>query len=226
MATVLLVRHGRTTANATGILAGRTDVELDEAGRGQAGDAGSRLAGLPVAAVVSSPRLRCRDTAMAILAQQPAAGVADVVLEPGLDECDYGDWQGRSLAELAKEPLWATVQSQPSAVTFPGGESMAHMQARGVAAIREHDARLAQTDPHAVWVAVSHGDVIKAVIADALGMHLDLFQRIDVAPASVSIVHYGGSRPQVVGVNTLSGDLGWLRTPLPPDAQVGGGTGQ
>lgn len=226
MATVLLVRHGRTTANASGLLAGRTPgVDLDETGSTQAGDAGARLAALPLAAVVSSPMERCRQTATAILAQQQADGVGEIVLEDELSECDYGDWQGRTLAELAKDPLWSTVQQQPSAVTFPGGESMAQMQARGVAAVRSHDARLAEADPHAVWVAVSHGDVIKAILADALGMHLDLFQRLDVAPASISIVHYGGPRPQVLGVNTLSGDLGWLRTAPPPDAQVGGGSG-
>lgn len=226
MPTVLLVRHGRTTANASGVLAGRTPgVELDEVGRAQAGEAGARLASLPLAAVVSSPLDRCRQTATAVLAQQQTDGVGEVTTDPGLTECDYGTWQGRPLAELAKEPLWTTVQSQPSAVTFPGGESMAQMHARGVAAVRAHDARLALIDPQAVWVAVSHGDVIKAVLAEALGMHLDLFQRIDVAPASISIIHYGGPRPQVLGVNTLSGDLGWLRTPPPPDAQVGGGAG-
>jgi len=223
--TVLLVRHGRTTANATGVLAGRTDVQLDETGSTQAVDAGKRLAAVPLAAVVSSPRQRCRQTAMAILAQQEVAADGELVVEPGLDECDYGDWQGRPLADLAKEPLWVTIQSQPSAVTFPGGESMAQMQTRGVAAVRAHDARLAQTDARAVWAAVSHGDIIKAVLADALGMHLDLFQRLDVAPASISIVHYGGPRPQVLGVNTLSGDLSWLRTAPPPEAQVGGGAG-
>lgn len=226
MTTVLLVRHGRTTANATGVLAGRTPgVELDDTGRTQAGETGARLATLPLAAVVSSPLERCRQTATAVLAQQQSDGVEEITTDPDLTECDYGAWQGRPLAELAKDPLWAMVQSQPSAVTFPGGESMAQMQARGVAAVRAHDARIGRADPRAVWVAVSHGDVIKAILADALGMHLDLFQRLDVAPASISIVHLGGPRPQVLGVNTLSGDLGWLRTPPPPDAQVGGGAG-
>ena len=226
MATLLLVRHGRTTANATGVLAGRTPgVELDELGRTQAGDAGARLAAVPLAAVVSSPLERCRQTATAILAQQQTDGVGEIAIEDRLSECDYGSWQGRRLTELAQEPLWSTVQNQPSAVTFPDGESMAQMQARGVEAVRAHDARLSQSDPHAVWAAVSHGDVIKAILADALGMHLDLFQRLDVAPASISIVHYGSPRPQVLGVNTLSGDLGWLRTAPPGDAQVGGGAG-
>ena len=129
----------------------------------------------------------------------------------GLTECDYGEWQGRPLKDLAKEPLWKTVQAQPSAAHFPGGESMAAMQARVVDAVRRRDAAIEQEHgPGAVWVAVSHGDLVKAVLADALGMHLDLFQRINVDPASVSIVRYTASRPFVLATNTHDGDLSWL----------------
>jgi broad specificity phosphatase PhoE len=107
------------------------------------------------------------------------------------------------------------------------------MQARAVAAIRRHDAAIeAEHGPGAVWVAVSHGDVIKSILADALGMHLDLFQRINVGPASISIVRYGTNRPDVIATNTESGDLAWLRPPQhpagsadSPDAAVGGGAG-
>lgn len=225
MATVVLIRHGRTTANASGVLAGRTPgVELDETGTRQAGTAGARLAGVRLADIVSSPLERCRQTATAVLAQQGTEGAREVAVEDELSECDYGDWQGRPLAELAKEPLWATVQTQPTAAVFPGGESLAAMQTRAVAAVRRHDARIAsQAGEHAVWAAVSHGDIIKSVLADALGMHLDTFQRIDVHPASISIVHYGGPRPYVLGVNTLDGALGWLDHG--PGETVGGGAG-
>ena len=108
------------------------------------------------------------------------------------------------------------MQSQPSAASFPGGESMRAMQDRAVEAVRRHD-RLVEEEhgPDAVWVAVSHGDVIKAMLADALGTHLDLFQRIQVDPASVSIVRYTEARPYVLGTNTSAGDLSWL-TPPPP----------
>ena len=186
MATVLLVRHGRTTANATGLLAGRAPgVDLDDVGRDQAAQAADRLAGVPVARVVSSPLDRCAQTARAILDRQTGAAPSSV--EDEITECDYGRWQGRRLEDLAKEDLWGTVQSQPSAVVFPGGESMTGMQARAVAAIRRHDAAVeAEHGPGAVWVAVSHGDIIKSVLADALGMHLDMFQRLEVGPASVS----------------------------------------
>ncbi len=244
MATVILVRHGRTSANASGTLAGRTPgVRLDGTGTEQARRTAERLAPVPLAAVVSSPLERCKQTARAVLAARPVGGPdVPLVVDRGLSECDYGEWQGRSLKDLAKEKLWSTVQSQPSAVTFPGGESMATMQARAVAAVRRHDAEVTQErGDGGVWVAVSHGDLIKAVLADALGLHLDLFQRITVDPASVSIVRYTGSRPYVVSSNTHAGDLSWLAppptrrrarrggrgvaAPAADDAAVGGGAG-
>jgi len=226
MATVLLVRHGRTTANATGLLAGRTPgVGLDDLGREQAARTGDRIAAVPVARVVSSPLERCRETTRAILERQSAAPPESV--DADLIECDYGAWQGRALKDLATEELWRTVQAHPSAVTFPGGESMARMQARAVAAIRRHDAEVeSEHGPGAVWVAVSHGDLLKVILADALGMHLDMFQRIEVGPASVSIVSYGAGRPKVLATNTDSGDLSWLATSVPSaEAAVGGGAG-
>jgi len=234
MATVILVRHGRTTANATGVLAGRLPgVRLDERGVEQAAATAARLSPVRLAEVVSSPLERCKQTARAIGDQQ--AHGPRIAAERKLSECDYGEWQGRALKELAKEPLWKVVQSQPSAVVFPGGESMRGMQDRAVEAVRRHD-RLVQEEygDDAVWLAVSHGDVIKAILADALGTHLDLFQRIQVDPASVSIVRYTEARPYVLGINTTGGDLSWL-TPAPssrkrrqkaaPDAMVGGGAG-
>ncbi|TFD67133.1 histidine phosphatase family protein [Cryobacterium sp. Hb1] len=226
MATVILVRHGRTTANATGMLAGRTPgVGLDQVGREQAARTGERLAAVPLVGLVSSPLERCQQTSALILQHQTGSPVTTE--DADITECDYGQWQGRSLTELALEKLWPVVQAQPSAVVFPGGESMATMQARSVAAIRRHDARIeAEFGPDAVWVAVSHGDIIKSILADALGMHLDLFQRISVGPASVSIVRYGPHRPNVFATNTDSGDLSWLRSSAQgADAPVGGGSG-
>ena len=227
MATVILVRHGRTTANAAGLLAGRaTGVSLDQLGREQAALTGDRLAVVHLAGVVSSPLERCQETAQLILDRQ--AGKPFTPTDPDLTECDYGQWQGRTLSDLATEDLWSAVQSQPSSVIFPGGESMAAMQARAVAAVRRHDAAFeAEYGPGAVWVAVTHGDIIKSLLADALGMHLDLFQRINVGPASVSIVHYGAVRPTVYATNTDAGDLSWLSNGIHTgDAPVGGGAGQ
>ena len=212
MPTVLLVRHARSTANTSGVLAGWTPgVGLDGTGREQAAGLGRRLAGLPIAAVVTSPLQRCRETAALALDGAPTAQV-----DHRLGECRYGDWTGRSLKELARDPLWRVVQAHPSAVTFPGphGESMPAMQQRAVAAVRQHDARVAdEHGPDALWLAFSHGDVIKAVIADALGMHLDSFQRIMVDPCSVSAVRYTQLRPFALRVNDASGDLSALRPP-------------
>lgn len=233
MATVILVRHGRTTANASGVLAGRTPgVSLDDVGRTQAEATAARLAAVPLVEVVTSPLERCKETAAAIVKAQE--GRPRRSTERGITECDYGDWQGRKLRTLAKEPLWKVVQTQPSAAAFPGGESLTTMQARAVAAVRRRDAVVeAEHGPGAVWVAVSHGDIIKALLADALGMHLDLFQRLHVDPASVSIVRYTATRPFVLASNTHAGDLSWLRPPPPAkarsrrgdDAAVGGGAG-
>jgi probable phosphomutase (TIGR03848 family) len=229
MATVLLVRHGRTAANASGILAGRTPgVELDEVGIAQATRMAERLAAVPLAGVVSSPLDRCRQTSAFIAKQQEHGMQASeplISIEDELTECDYGDWQGRPLSELAKEELWSVVQRQPSAAVFPGGESMTAMQARSVRAIRRHDARFeAEFGPAAVWAAVSHADILKSILADALGMSLDLFQRISIGPASVSIIRFGPRQPDVLATNTDSGDLAWLKNAPPDsDAAVGGG---
>lgn len=220
MTTLLLVRHGLT--HLTGpVLAGWTpDLHLDERGQAQAAALGARLAPVPLAAVVSSPLERCVETASAL--GRP------VETDERLGECRYGDWTGQELKRLAKDPLWRQVQAHPSAVTFPGGESLRAVAARAVDCVREWNARVGD----ATWVAVSHGDVIKAVVADALGLHLDQFQRITVDPCSVTVVRYTELRPFVVRLNDTGGGVDDL---LPPrrkgrrkpssDAPVGGGAG-
>jgi probable phosphomutase (TIGR03848 family) len=238
MATVLLVRHGRTSANTAGILAGRSPgVELDDVGRAQAAALGERMAPVPLAALVSSPLRRCRQTAQAMLGAR--TDQLPLSTDAGLIECGYGEWTGRTLKELSKEKLWRTVQQQPSAVRFPGGEAMTEMAARAVGSVRSWDQKITATNGEdAVWVAVSHGDVIKAILADALGSHLDTFQRILVNPASVSVVRYTAARPYVVTMNSSGSDLAAMFPPRKPapkrsrraaapadDAPVGGGLG-
>ncbi|GAA3797756.1 histidine phosphatase family protein [Amycolatopsis tucumanensis] len=233
MATVILLRHGRSTANGSGVLAGRTPkVGLDDTGRAQAQALVERLAGVPLAEVVCSPMLRCKNTVAPLVAER---GLIRTV-EPRLSEVDYGEWTGRELKDLVKEPLWRVVQAHPSAAVFPGGEGLAGMQARAVAAVREHDARItAEHGDHAVWLLCSHGDVLKSILADALGQHLDAFQRIVVDPASISVVRYTEVRPFVVRVNDHSADLAGVVPPAPKrgrkkktssDAEIGGSTGQ
>jgi 2,3-bisphosphoglycerate-dependent phosphoglycerate mutase len=220
---VILARHGRTAANATGVLAGRTPgVVLDDTGHEQARAAAERLDGLRLAAAVTSPLERCKQTAATLLA---GSGVRAKV-ERGLNECDYGDWAGRPMKELLKEDLWKVIQAHPAGVRFPGGESMAEMSARSVHAIRTWDATVAaEHGDNAVWLAVAHGDVIKAVLADALGMHLDAFQRIVVDPASLSVVRYTERRSYVLAMNTLEGSLAGLARQEEPDRKLGGGAG-
>ena len=252
MSTLVLLRHGRSTANTGGVLAGWTPgVNLDDHGRKQADAVAARLRSVPLGAIVTSPLDRCQQTIAPIwadreLCQQPAERATESMLKPVIDdrlgECRYGDWTGRKITDLVKEPLWKVVQQHPSAAVFPGpeGEGLAATQARAVAAVREWNARVeAEHGPNAVWLACSHGDVIKAILADAYGMHLDLFQRIVVDPCSVSIVRYSETRPFVVRVNDIGGDLTGLLPPEKPaadeaaepeqvaasDAVVGGGAG-
>lgn len=234
MATVILLRHGRSTANNAGVLAGRTPgVALDDTGRAQAEGLVARLADVPLAAVLTSPLLRCRQTVAPLV---KARGLTPRT-ESRLSEVDYGEWSGGRLKDLAKQPLWKVVQSQPSAAVFPGGEGLAQMQARAVRAIREHDVRIAaEHGERAVWVACTHGDVIKAVLADALGQHLDMFQRTVVDPASVSVIRYTETRPFVLRVNDCGGELSGIVPSAPKrrrrgrglssDAEVGGSTGR
>ncbi len=237
--TVILLRHGRSTSNTKHTLAGRTDgVDLDDKGSEQAQGLVERLAGLPIRAIVRSPLLRCRRTVEPLAA---ALGL-DPVVDERISEVDYGSWTGRTIGDLVKEPLWAVVQQQPSAAVFPGGEGLAHVQSRAVAAVREHDRRLAeQHEGDVLWVACTHGDVIKAVVADALGAHLDSFQRISADPASMSVIRYTALRPFVIHVNHTGDALtaGLLAKPAkadgeadhkdgevpPDDAVIGGSTG-
>jgi len=203
--TVILLRHGRSVSNTAHTLAGRSEgVELDEKGLAQAVQLVDRLDGLPIRALVRSPLLRCRLT----LEPLAAALGLDPLVDERLSEVDYGQWTGRQLGELVKEPLWSVVQQQPSAAIFPDGEGLAQVQARAVAAVRDHDRRL--TEEHGadvLWVACTHGDVIKAVVADALGTHLDSFQRITADPASMSVIRYTPARPFVVHVNHTGAQL-------------------
>jgi probable phosphomutase (TIGR03848 family) len=215
--TVILLRHGRSSANAAGVLAGRSPgVELDETGRGQAEKVVARLDGVPLAAIVCSPMTRCQQT----VAPLAAARELTPIIEPGLSEVDYGSWTGSELKSLAKEDLWKVVQAHPSAAVFPEGEGLAAMQARTVAAIRKHDAAIAaEHGPRAVWLVCSHGDPIKSVLADALAVHLDNFQRIVVDTCSISVISYTPTRPFVARVNDVGGDVASL---IPPPEKKDG----
>ena len=230
VATVLLLRHGHSTANADGVLAGWTEgVGLTDTGREQAARVAHRLAPLSIARAVSSPLQRCLETAAVALAGHT------VVEDHRLGECHYGGWTGRLLREAATEDLWRLVQDDPGAATFPthdryAAESLAQMAERVIGGVRALDAEVeAEHGADAVWVAVSHGDPIKAVVAEAVGAGLAGLQRVRVDPGSLTAVHLTESRMVLLASNTVDGDLAPLvtrpRHAPAGDSEVGGGAG-
>jgi probable phosphoglycerate mutase len=238
--TVLLVRHGLTATTGQLLTGWTPGVGLDERGRAQAKALGERLAPVPLDAIVTSPLDRCRQTIEEIVAARAARdgqrGQAGPVADERVGECKYGDWTGKPLKELEKDPLWPVVQAHPSAVTFPGaqGESMLDMQHRAVSAVREWNAKLGRD---ATYLVCSHGDVIKAIVADALGLHLDQCQRIVADPCSLTVIRYTPLRPFLLRLNDTGGgvddllprqqpaDNGGNANSAESDAVVGGGAG-
>jgi probable phosphomutase (TIGR03848 family) len=202
---VLLIRHGQTPTTGK-VLPGRAPgLHLSERGHEQAARVAERLASWSrpdpakparITAVYSSPLERTRETAAPI---GRAVGVRPQVAR-GLLECDFGEWTGAELKSLMKLPEWATVQRYPSGFRFPNGESFTGMQARMVTAVSE----LVRRHPDQAIVAVSHADPIKAAVADAMGSHLDLFQRIVVSPCSVTAISYSAAGPTVMAVNSTN----------------------
>lgn len=191
---LLLVRHGENEWVTSNRLAGRTPgVHLNQRGRQQAAALVSWLAAQPICAIYSSPLVRCTETA------QPLADSRQLSLceEPGLLEVDYGEWMGGDLKDLSQRADWQMVQHYPSTFRFPGGESLREVQQRAVTALE----RIATAHPNQVVAAFSHGDVIRTTLAHFLGTPIDLFQRLQIATASVSVVAIHGGRPAVLAVN-------------------------
>jgi probable phosphomutase (TIGR03848 family) len=214
-----LVRHGLTEMTGP-VLAGWTPgVHLNDRGRAQAAELAARLAPVPLDLILASPLDRCQETAQAVLAGRDGLQVRT---DDRFGEVRYGDWTGRPLEELAKEELWKVVQAHPSAMRFPGGEAMADAQHRAVTAVREWNDGL---KPDATFLVCSHGDIIKSIVADALGLHLDQFQRIQAEPASLTVIRYTEMRPFVVRLNDNGGKVDDLlaKSGQDSDAPVGGG---
>ena len=200
---VLLVRHGQTPTTGK-VLPGRAPgLHLADAGRAQAEAVAVRIAELKqVDAIYASPLERARETAAPIA---KARGLK-VTIDKSLLECEFGDWTGAELKKLAKLPEWSTVQRFPSGFRFPNGESFADMQHRIVSGVD----RLRAAHPGGTIVCVSHADPIKALVAHAMGTHLDLFQRIVISTCSVTAIAYSPSGPAVLTVNS-TGNLAGLR---------------
>jgi len=197
---VVLVRHGKTPTTGVSLPGRLPGLHLDDEGRRQADAAARRLAALSrIDAVYSSPLERARETAAPIAR---ARGLT-VRTERGLIEIDVGAWVGLKLDRARKKPEWAIVQRHATGFRFPNGESFLEMQTRMVETL----AALVARHPGKVIVAVSHADPIKAAVAHALGVHLDLFQRITIGTASITAVAYGDGAPRVLTVNAMDGDL-------------------
>ncbi len=214
MTTVVLVRHATTAATGKRLGGWTPGVHLDAAGRRQATAVAERLASVPVTAVYASPLERTQETAREIARAQGLR----VRTRRDLGEVDYGEWTDKPLAQLRRRAQWSVVQQTPSRMTFPGGESIRAAQARAVDATEA----LAAGHPDETIVAVSHADVIKAVVAHHLGMPLDAFQRLVIAPASVTVLALpAGGHPLLLACN----DTGGIPEPTPTDPpRVGRGT--
>ncbi len=212
MATLVLIRHARTEETGSLLSGRREGIPLSSAGRGEAKLLGDRLAGIRFAGIVSSPIQRCQETVDAIRETRAASIPArpEVVIEERLTEVDYGTWTGKELKVLAKDPLWKIVQRQPSAMQFPNGESLRAAATRASEAIRDWDATFKEDD---LWLAVSHGDIIKAIVSDAMGAPLDLFQRIVIDPASITVIRFGGERPTILRLNESAAGIESLLAP-------------
>jgi probable phosphomutase (TIGR03848 family) len=194
MTLLLLIRHGENEYTRTGKLAGWTKgVHLNEAGHKQALALAERLGKAKLAAIYSSPLERAQETARPLA---KAKGL-DIQISEGLGEVRYGQWQGKSLKVLARTKLWKTVQQYPAMMEFPQGETLRAVQARAVNAVEQ----IVRHHPKAMVAAFSHGDVIKLLVAHYLGLPLDLFQRIAVNTASISVFRLGQGHPTLVKLN-------------------------
>ena len=220
MSLVVLVRHAHSQANAAGILSGRRpNIALSEKGRTQAQELATRLGELKVKELRVSPLQRCIETIDPWVSTKSRIRRIE---DHGITEVDYGKWSGRTLRSLSREKLWKIVQENPSRVFFPDGEGMANMQAR---AIESMHLALASTGTGAV-VMVSHGDVIKALVAANLGMRLDDFQRIIIDPASVTVFDFSSKTPRLLLLNDSHSNIGDLGiTSTKKRLLVGGGSG-
>lgn len=191
---LFLIRHGENAWTDRGALAGRTPgVCLNEKGRAQAQEVAERLKVQPLTAIYSSPLLRCLETA------QPLAAALNlpVCVEAGVLEVDYGDWRGGELKELSKRPEWQRVQLLPGGFRFPGGETLREVQNRAITTLER-----IRTEHEGEAIAVyTHGDVLRTSLAYYLGTPLDLFQRIQISTASVSLVAFHHLGPRILGMN-------------------------
>jgi probable phosphoglycerate mutase len=221
---VVLIRHAHSEANAKSILAGRLpNVNLSAKGIAQSEELAQRLGVFPIHEIRISPMVRCSQTISPWLKTLPPQSQKKVVVDENINEVDYGSWSGKKLTILRRNRLWNTVQNIPSAMYFPGGEGIAGMQTRAMLSVHQGINSKAKN----ALVLVSHGDVIKAIIAHALGMHLDKFQRLVIDPASISILEYHNGEARVTVLNDTQTKLqSHLGGKVDTRGTLGGGAGR
>jgi probable phosphomutase (TIGR03848 family) len=223
---LVLIRHAHSQSNASGVLSGRLpNIHLSEKGIKQSQQLSERLGNFAVAQLRVSPMERCFETISPWLNDVVLKNSPDFepIIDPSLNEVDYGHWSGKKLITLARKKEWRTVQESPSRMYFPGGEGIAQMQSRAMSVVHE----LAKLPDSKTAVIVSHGDVIKSIVASALGTHLDEFQRIIIDPASVSVLDYSGIKPRVLLLNdTRAVVTDLLQAPKRSRNLLGGGAGK
>ena len=225
MTRILLIRHAHSVANQKGILAGRTEgVLLTDQGVSQAEELARRLSGSKITRVHISPLERCHLTIAPLLKSIPSKDRPSVAISEDLSEVDYGKWTGKKLSTLYREKLWKVVQNRPSAMYFPSGEGLAHVQVRAMRAV--HSA----ASEGGLQVIVSHWDVIKSIVAAVLGTHLDNFQKIVIDPASITVLDFDGTDFRVLTLNNTSSPIAeFAKTSSkkrPVKALLGGGSGK
>ena len=197
---VVLIRHAHSEANLAGVLSGRRpNVHLSKEGVEQSKDLAHRLGDFVPHQIRISPMERCLETISPWLLQSSKSKFKrpKPIVDHGLTEVDYGDWSGKKLAVLSRHKLWSVVQNTPSQMYFPKGEGILEMQARALESIHKNIDRKAKTP----LVIVSHGDVIKSIVAASLGMHIDEFQRIIIDPSSISVIDFSETKPRVLLLN-------------------------
>lgn len=223
MARIILLRHAHSIANESGILAGQLPgISLSKKGSQQAVDLVDRIGKVSFDSIRMSPMQRCQETLAPWLESPHSNGLKKFVLDEKLIEMNYGSWSGKKLNSLAKQPLWKIIQKTPSKVEFPQGERMTAMQKRAVASVEE----AVQEKSKGTHLFVSHGDVIKAMVASLLKMKLDNFQSLVIDPASITMLEYDGESARLILFNdNLTHLEGALSGARPKKMLLGGGAG-
>jgi probable phosphomutase (TIGR03848 family) len=220
---IFLLRHALSVANDSGVLAGQiSGISLSKSGEEQARNLVERIGAVKFDSIRVSPMQRCQETIAPWVESLYGSGIGQYLLDDQVIEMDYGTWSGKKLSRLSRDSLWKQIQSSPSKVTFPGGEKFTAMQKRSFKTIQELGARKKGSN----HLVVSHGDVIKAIVASCLKMKLDDFQSLIIDPASVTVIDFDGDTARLIAYNDKTSEFRkFMQSPKSMKALLGGGAG-